>query len=94
MTVMVLCLMVYGCAQHDFRKALSQAGETIPNQLKKETSMPTMKWVYRLFHGIHVVSLNLKEGMQEIVINLNSVTEKIIRLFGSKATQIYGLAPT
>ncbi len=80
--------------QHDFRKALSQNKETIPNQLKKETSTPTMKWVYRLFHGIHVVSLNLKEGMQEIVINLNSVTEKIIRLFGSKATQIYGLAPT
>ena len=32
-----------------------------------------MKWVYRLFHGIHVLKLNLNNQMQHIVLNLNDL---------------------
>jgi transposase len=94
MMIMTLCLMVYSVAQYNLRCALQMADDTIPNQLKKETNKPTMKWVYRLFHGIQVLTIQLKEATQEIVINLNEVTKKIIHYFGGKAMQIYGLTPS
>lgn len=93
MMVMTLCLMVYAFAQYEFRKALQAANDTIPNQLKKATDKSTMKWVYRLLHGVQVLTIQLERGVQEIVINLNEVTRKIIGYFGNKALQIYGLGP-
>ena len=69
MMVMTLCLMIYGVSQYNFREALAAAKDTIPNQLKKEVASPSMKWVYRLFYGVQVVTLTLKGLTQEIVIN-------------------------
>lgn len=91
MMVMTLTLMVYAIAQHDLRHALKIAQDTIPNQLKKETANPSMKWVYRLFFGVHLVTLRLQDKTQEIVINLKAVHKKIIRYFGSRAMEIYGV---
>lgn len=91
MMVMTLCLMVYAFAQYGFRRALQAANDTIPNQLKKATDKPTMKWVYRLFQGVQVLTIQLGRKIQEIVINLNETTRKIIGYFGRKALQIYGL---
>lgn len=89
--IMTLCLMVYAVAQHQLRETLKATGETIPNQLKKETNHPSMKWVYRLFHGIQVIKLQLGETSQELVINLNELTRRMVRYFGERAMQIYGL---
>ncbi len=30
-----------------------------------------MQWVYRLFHGVHVLKIETKELSQELVINMN-----------------------
>jgi transposase len=91
MMVMTLCLMVYAIAQYELRTALAAAQDTIPNQLKKETAKPSMKWVYRLFYGVQVITLCLSNVTQEIVINLKAVQKKIIRYFGERAMKIYGL---
>jgi transposase len=91
MMVMTLCLMVYAIAQYELRVALATAQDTIPNQLKKETAKPSMKWVYRLFYGVQVITLCLSDVNQEIVINLKAVQKKIIRYFGPRAMEIYGL---
>ena len=91
MMVMTLCLMVYAIAQFEFRAALAAAGDTIPSQTKKETSKPSMKWVYRLFQGVQVISLTLQGITQEIVINLKAIQKKIIRYFGLRAMAIYGI---
>ena len=71
--------------------ALAAAQDTIPNQLKKETAKPSMKWVYRLFYGVQVITLCLSNVTQEIVINLKAVQKKIIRYFGERAMKIYGI---
>jgi transposase len=92
MSIMCLCLMVYGFAQYQLRTCLQSTGETIPNQVGKKTSQPSMKWIFRLFHGIQVVTIQTAVFTQEIVINLKSITEKIIDYFGHKAKKIYGLA--
>lgn len=91
MMIMTLCLMVYAVAQHQLRETLKATDDTIPNQLKKETNQPTMKWVYRLFHGIQVITLRLAETSQQLVINLNELTRRIVRYFGERAMWIYGL---
>ena len=41
--VMGLCLLVYTLGQRQLRHALAHARETIPNQLKKPTSTPTLR---------------------------------------------------
>ena len=91
MMVMTLCLMVYAIAQFELRSALELAQDTIPSQTKKETAKPSMQWVYRLFHGVQVITLRIQEVTQEIVINLKVVHKKIICYFGSRAKEIYGV---
>ena len=71
MVIMTLCLMVYALAQHHIRKTLANHDDAIPNQLKKTTNTPTMKWVCRLFHGVHVVSLSSNGITSQIVANLD-----------------------
>jgi transposase len=91
MMVMTLCLMVYGLSQFELRSALADAQDTIVSQTKKETSKPSMKWVYRLFHGVQVITLTIEGMTQEIVISLKEVQKKIIRYFGQRAMEIYGI---
>ena len=50
--VMTLCLMVYGVSQYELRQSLKAAGETVPDQKRKPTNNPSMKWVYFLFLGV------------------------------------------
>jgi len=91
MMVMTLCLMVYSFAQYDLRCALEKNDETIPNQNGKPTKKPTMKWVYRLFHGVQVLRIRTKDFFQELVINLNELLKTIIGYFGTHAMRIYSL---
>jgi transposase len=89
--IMTLCLMVYSYAQYFLRQQLLANDDTIPSQTNKKTSKPSMKWVYRLFHGIHVLTLNLNNQMQHIVLNLNELLRRIIIYFGEFACNIYGI---
>lgn len=91
MMIMTLCLMVYSFAQYDLRCALEKNNETIPNQDGKPTKRPTMKWVYRMFHGIGVLYIRTKEFFQELVINLDEVLKTIVGYFGAHALHIYSL---
>ncbi|MBP9682947.1 MAG: IS1634 family transposase [Bacteriovorax sp.] len=93
MMIMTLSLMIYGLAEHFLRQALSESGDSIPNQLKKPTSKPTMAWVCHLFRGVQVLTISFDECHQrELVSNLNEVTRRIILHFGKVAETIYGLA--
>ena len=85
--MMTLCLMVYSYSQFFLRQQLLMNNETIPSQSNKETNKPTMKWIYRLFHGVHVLKLN--NNMQHIVLNLNDLLRRIIIYFGDFACNIY-----
>lgn len=91
MMIMTLCLMVYSFAQYDLRCALEKDNATIPNQDGKPTKQPTMKWVYRMFHGIQVLYIRTKAFFQELVINLDDVLKTIIGYFGAPAMRIYSL---
>lgn len=91
MMVMTLCLMVYSFAQYFLREQLASSNQTIVSQSGHNTKRPSMKWVYRLFHGVHVLKLSINNTYQEIVLNLNEMLIKIIRYFGPMACSIYDI---
>lgn len=91
MMVMTLCLMVYSVAQHTLRQSLKASDKTVPNQKGQDIKNPTMKWIYRLFHGVQLLHIEVGSRSQKLVINLNALLKRIISYFGSKAQIIYNL---
>ena len=90
MMIMTLCLMVYGFAQYFLREQLKKVSESLPSQSGKLTEKPSMKWIYRLFHGVHVLKIKCDgESCQTMILNLNELLKKIIRYFGVVACRIY-----
>ena len=83
--VMALCLLVYTLAQYKIRKVLKETNQTLPNQLKRPIQNPTMKWIFQLLGGIHVMYL---KGEKKYILNLNETRLKILNLMG-EATQSY-----
>jgi transposase len=47
--IMVLCLTIYSLLEVKLRKGLTRKSLTIPNQLRKPTSQPTLKWAFSFF---------------------------------------------
>ncbi|HLP34791.1 MAG TPA: IS1634 family transposase [Amoebophilaceae bacterium] len=89
MVVMTLCLMVYSFSQYFLRQELAARNETLPTQSGRENQKPSMKWIYRLFHGVHVLHLEADGLLTSMVINLNELRKRIIGYFGVLACSIY-----
>ena len=56
--VMGLCLLVYNLGQTALRQALVQADESLPNQLKKPTQRPTLRWIFQCFQAVHLLMID------------------------------------
>jgi transposase len=76
-------------SEFDLRQTLQEKEETIPNQLKKQTSKPSMQWVYFLFRVVNELTIQQGEITQKIVVNLNPLLKRIILYFGIHAQRIY-----
>ncbi len=94
MMIMALCLLVYNVGQYKLRECLREQNSTLPNQLGKEISNPTLKWVFQIMEGIGVVYFyneSISQTVREVITNLNQLRRKIIWLFGKTAAWIYGI---
>ncbi len=91
MMVMTLCLMVYNLTQFQVRAQLKQCQETLPNQLGKPTSTPTLRWIFQMMEGIAIVRVfdHERSLIHEAFSNLNHLRIKIIQLFRDTACKIY-----
>lgn len=83
--VMGLCLLVYTLGQRSLRQALADAEATIPNQLKKPTSTPTLRWIFQCFQAVHLV----KFDHQQQVSNLTDTRLWILHFLGSACQKYY-----
>jgi len=95
MMIMTLCLLVYNVGQYRLRESLKGQNTTLPNQLGKEVTNPTLKWVFQIMEGIDVVYFyneSLSRTVREVITNLNSLRKKIIWLFGNNAAWIYEIS--
>lgn len=91
MMIMTLCLMVYSFAQYFLREQLVANEDTLPLASGKMSNNPSMKWIYRMFLGIHVLKIKIDNKIQQIVLNLDDTLRKIIRYFGEVACKIYDI---
>ena len=94
MVVMTLCLLVYNLAQYKLRYQLALEEETLPNQKGKEIQNPTMRWVFELMEGVSVLYTldDATEKWRVLVMNLDPLRQKIIRLLGGSILEIYDFA--
>ena len=94
MMIMTLTLLVYNIGQYELRETLKKNADSIPNQVGKQIQSPTLRWVFQLMQGIHVVDIsipNTDSFPEKIVTNITEVIDKIIRCFGKYAIRIYEL---
>jgi transposase len=85
--VMGLALMVYTLAERQLRQALQATGQTVPDQTKKPTQKPTLRWIFQCFQSIHV--LWLEES--KLISNLTDFHLQVLALLGSPCQKYYCL---
>jgi transposase len=94
MMVMGLSLLIYSLAERHLRQQLQETGETVPDQKKKPTQTPTMRWVFQLFEGIDLLCIWHGEHLvSRQVTNLREEHLKIIHLLGPSVEYCYLLPP-
>ena len=89
MMVMTLCLMLFGLMRHQIHEALSSADATFPDQQRRATKKPSLKWVYFLFLGVQEVSIPAGSEVYQTVSNVTDLLKQIISYFGPRARAIY-----
>lgn len=83
--VMGLCLLVYSLGQRALRQALQAAKESIPNQVGKPTTTPTLRWIFQCFQSIHLVMIN---GAKQIA-NLTEERQWLLQFLGASCRKYY-----
>jgi len=87
--IMCLCLLVYTLAQRYLRQKLMELSESIPNQVGKPTKRPTMRWIFQIFEGVHVLIHRTSNGTREIILNINPTRRHILQILGAAFEKIY-----
>jgi transposase len=91
--IMVLCLLVYRFAEYRLRARLAETGQTLPNQVNKPTSTPTMRWIFQCFEGIDLLLIRSAVSVSALVLHLQPFHEQVLMLLGPPYQQFYKLTP-
>lgn len=87
--VMTLALLIYSIAQRKIRKEMEAQKETIPDQIKKPTSNPTLRWVFQLLSDINILYHKVDGKISRIIEGMSELKTKIINFFGPRVQKIY-----
>ena len=87
--IMCLCLLVYMLAQILLRTQLTKLKETVPDQKGKESERPSMRWIFQVFEGVHLLLQKVNGRTKELVLNLNPVREKILSIISPRFEKMY-----
>ena len=89
MMVMVIALMIYNYAEQKLRENLEKSDKTVPDQKRRPTKRPTMKWCFVLFTG--VTEVFTKIGTEKIakIANMTEVLWDILELLGKECKKYY-----
>lgn len=91
--VMGLCLLIYALAEHLLRTELRHRNETLPDQKGNPTQRITMRRVFQIFEGIHVLIIYAPTGpptiQQRLILNLTDLHERILDLLGPEPKKCY-----
>ena len=87
--IMVLCLLVYRLGEFRLRARLAETQQTIPDQVRKPTARPTMRWVFQCFEGIELLHVQTSTASLTMVLRLEAVHRLILALLGPLYEKIY-----
>ena len=71
------------------RKKLESLSATIPSQTGKPTRKPTMRWIFQIFEGVHLLLKRGISGIEEKVLNLHHTRMHILMILGPPFEKIY-----
>jgi transposase len=89
--IMVLTLLIYAFGEWILRKKQSETGMTVPNQLKKPTQKPTMRWVFQIFMEVTHTVLIEDGNVVKTIVHLTQEQVTILKLLGPECEKYYGL---
>lgn len=89
--VMTLALLIYSIAQRNLRQHLQKMAETLPNQIKKEVSTPTLRWIFQLMEGIELVRVQINDAITVTISGLTTLRMRILSCFSPSVQKIYGI---
>jgi len=87
--VMVLTLLVYSILEYLIRKRMKEQGIFIPNQVRKPTQNPSLKWIFTKFAGVTVVSADIDGTIHRQISHVNESVEKIVGILGPSCKNCY-----
>lgn len=87
--VMGLSLLIYALAEHQLRQQLLEQNQSIPDQKGKPTQNPTMRRVFQMFEGIHILLIETEQFRKRMVTNVQDVHLQIARLLGEPILKFY-----
>lgn len=87
--IMCLCLLVYTLAQRLLRHRILQTEKKVANQKGKPTDRPTIRWIFQVFEGVHVLLIKDENTTEEQVLNLYPERRLILEILGPPFQKIY-----
>jgi len=92
---MTLCLLVYKLAEVRLRHQLAATAQTVPNQLRKPTARPTLRWLFQCFEGLDLHHTQPPEGTRTTeVLRLTALHRLVLRLLGPAYERAYWVDQT
>lgn len=62
---------------------------TLQDQCGKPTQRPTIRWIFQIFEGVHVLFLVSGGVSRELVLNLSPERKSILEVLGPPFQKIY-----
>ena len=92
--IMGLSLLIYSLAERKLRQALKEMNATVPDQRRKPTQKPTIRWIFQLFEGLDILLVK-QNGvvMLRQLLNLRPAQEQVITLLGPQVQKCYLFGP-
>jgi transposase len=88
--IMGLALLIYSLAERKLRQTLKEMNATVPDQRRKPTQKPTMRWIFQLFEGLDILLVKQNgEVVLRQLLNLRPAQEQVINLLGSRVQKCY-----
>jgi len=88
--IMGLSLLIYSLAERKLRQTLKEMNATVPDQRRKPTQQPTIRWIFQLFEGLDILLVKQNgDVVLRQLLNLRPAQEQVITLLGSQVQKCY-----
>lgn len=87
--IMCLCLLVYSLAQRLLRTRIRELGTTLPDQKGHPITTPTMRWIFQVFEGVHILFHRIANQLYELVLNLTPERTRVLEILGPPFQKMY-----